>query len=219
MSYSNNESITFNAHYFDSREQSTIFESPSDHLYYFKTFVGKHLIEIEFGDSLFLIDIENETVELHKGPKKVLSNNCATLIRGYMPPEQTVSLKGSTVLPYVNGCSTKQIVFPMRPGDPTFQYLYIPPYSSEQQHHIHSTTRVAFILDGEGESVVGIENCCTREKLFPGKVVILEPMCPHHFETKKGKALKVLPLHVYSTASSLENSHPMKSGTFIVGAE
>jgi len=90
-----------------------------------------------------------------------------------MPADRSCSLDGLTVLPYVNGCSTKQIFAPPRPGYPTLQYLYIPAHSAEHAHHIHSTVRVVYTLSGKATSVVGMEGLTVKEKLTPGKVCIL----------------------------------------------
>ena len=205
----------YKVHYFDSNI-SKRFIAPEDHLYHFETFIGKNQIHCEFGDSIFLINSCKDSVSLIQGPTSIESLHCATVVRGYKPPNQTVSIAGTTTLPYINGCSTKQLIPPQRPGDPTIQYLKIPPYSSEQAHHIHSTTRVAYVLRGSGISVVGLNKCSFEEKLYPGKVIILEPMCPHHFETPYGDELHVIPIHIFSTVTYNEFSHPMLGGTVSV---
>ena len=78
------------------------------------------------------------------------------MIRGYRTENKSVELGTNTVLPYVNGCSTRQVFPPDRAGDPTLQLLKIPPHSSEQAHHIHSTVRVVYVLEGWGHSIVGM---------------------------------------------------------------
>ena len=90
--------------------------------------------------------------------------------------------------------------------------LNIPPHSAEQAHHIHSTVRVAYILSGTGRSIVGMEGKIVTEDLYPGKVCILEKMCPHHFETDDDH-LVVIPLHVWSSVGAMEVNHPMFNGT------
>ncbi len=114
------------------------------------------------------------------------------------------------------GCSTKQIFPPDRPGDPTLQYLFIPPNSAEQAHHLHPTVRVVWVLEGHGTSVVGMDSNTVTEELVPGKVCILEPMCPHHFETPFGEERVVVPFHAFSTVPSAEANPPMFNGTFLV---
>ena len=144
------------------------------------------------------------------------SNEFAVFIRGYAPPEKSASLRSRMTLPYVNGCSTRQIFPPERIGDPTLQLLNIPPYSSEQAHHIHSTVRVVHVLAGRGHSVVGMNDASIRTALAPGMMCILDNMCPHHFETDDSKLL-VMPVHVWSTApGGLECVHPMFNGTFLM---
>lgn len=97
-------------------------------------------------------------------------------------------------------------------GDPTLQLLYIPPYTSEQTHHIHSTSRVVYCLEGSGYSIVGMKGHSIKTTLKVGMVIILEEMTPHHFETEN-ESLKVIPLHIYSSIGSLEFNHPMFNGT------
>ena len=52
--------------------------------------------------------------------------------------------------------------------------------------------------------------------LVPGTVCILDPMCPHHFETPYGQHIKVVPLHIFSSVGSLEAAHPMFNGTYMM---
>ena len=190
-----------------------IFEASGEQLYHFKTFTGEHEIEVEFGDAVYYFSDDLQTAFVRRGECAIKSKHCATVIRGYMPPDASCSLLGTTVLPYINGCSTKQIFPPIRAGDPTLQYLFMPPHSREQEHHIHSTVRVVLVLRGRGVSVVGLENTVFKRKLKPGIVCIFEPMCPHHFETPFSEPLIVAPLHVFSAIPNLETNHPMFNGT------
>ena len=195
-----------------------IHESAFDQMYYFKTFIGnqKERINVEFGDCIYFFSEDLKEVSLKRGPCKIQSMHCATIIRGYMPSEMTVSLEGITVLPYVNGCSTRQLIAPPRPGDPTLQLLKIPPYSAEQAHHIHSTVRIVYVTEGKAKSVVGMEGMTVDHELIPGTVCILDPMCPHHFETPYGEHVKVVPLHIFSSVGGLEAMHPMFNGTHMM---
>lgn len=129
-----------------------------------------------------------------------------------MPENKSCEIVTKTNLPYVNGCSTKQVFAPDRLGDPTLQILDIPPFSSEQAHHIHSTVRIAYVISGTGRSIVGMNDKNVCEDLYPGKVVILDKMCPHHFDTNS-EHLIFLPLHIFSSIGALENNHPMFNGT------
>ena len=207
--------LLYGAHYFNS-DNPHIFTSGHEHLYYFETYIGKHLINVEQGDCIFFIDENLKNVHVKKGTCQINSKHCATVIRGYMHPDACMSLEGVTLLPYVNGCSTKQLFPPLRLGDPTLQYLKIPPYSKEQKHHIHSTVRVVYVLSGKGKSIVGLENNYSEYELAPGTVCILEPMSPHHFETPQGEPLVVIPLHIFSSISNMEQNHPMFNGTIPV---
>ncbi|CAN5811285.1 hypothetical protein BH20ACI4_BH20ACI4_26030 [soil metagenome] len=190
-----------------------VFEASAEQLYYFKTFIGTHEIEVTRGDCVYFFSDDLQTAFVKRGNCKIESKHCATVIRGYMPPDASCSLFGTTVLPYINGCSTKQIFPPIRAGDPTLQYLYMPPHSREQEHHIHSTVRVVLVLKGRGKSVVGLEDSVFERELNPGTVCIFEPMCPHHFETPFSEPLIVAPLHVFSAIPNLETNHPMFNGT------
>lgn len=187
-----------------------------DDLYYFTTYIGQHAVEVERGDCVYYLSSDKTTAHLVRGPASVGSEHIATVIRGYMPENKSSGVTTKTNLPYVNGCSTKQIFPPDRLGDPTLQLLNIPPYSAEQAHHIHSTVRVAYILSGTGRSVVGMERNLVVEDLYPGKTVILQKMCPHHFETD-AEHLVVLPLHVFSSIGAMEQNHPMFNGTHMTG--
>nr|VFK37977.1 MAG: hypothetical protein BECKSD772F_GA0070984_101936 [Candidatus Kentron sp. SD]VFK42621.1 MAG: hypothetical protein BECKSD772E_GA0070983_101837 [Candidatus Kentron sp. SD] len=212
--YSSEIKKLYKVHYFNPGE-NTIFEAPKDHSYFFRTFLGQHKVHIEHGDCVYFLSAEKTYAILRRGPCEIESQHCATIVRGFMPADSTCSLAGSPLLPYINGCSTKQIFPPPRIGDPTLQYLHIPPYSTEQTHHVHSTVRVVYTLSGRGNSVVGMKGATIKEELISGKVSILEPMCPHHFETPYGEPLAVIPLHVYSSIPG-ETVHPMFSGTHLM---
>ncbi len=204
----------YGVQYFRPQERAIV-EAKENDLYYYKLFVGKHEITVENGDCVYYLSSNKKVAHLNRGPAVVSSEHFATIIRGYMPESKTSTIIANTNLPYVNGCSTKQIFPPDRIGDPTLQLLSIPPYSAEQAHHIHSTVRVAYIMAGAGRSVVGMEKQTVVEDLFPGKTVLLQKMCPHHFETD-GAHLVVLPLHVFSSpGSAVEANHPMFNGTHL----
>lgn len=204
----------FGAKYIEPNE-SYVFTANEKDLYYYKVFIGEHKVNIEKGDCAFYLDRSMDNAILKKGEALIVSKHIAIIIRGYMPCDKTSSIKVDTCLPYVNGCSTKQIFPPERAGDPTLQMLKMPPYSSEQAHHIHSTVRVVYVLSGKGHSIVGMNKMEVQEELYPGKVVILNPMCPHHFETDE-EVLIVLPLHVFSSIGGLEFNHPMFNGTHMM---
>jgi hypothetical protein len=205
----------YGVEYFDPGLTSSVSASEDD-LYFYTVFIGAQNINVERGDCIYYLSGDKTTANLQRGPAAVKSEHIATVIRGYMPENKTSSIITKTNLPYVNGCSTKQVFAPDRPGDPTLQILNIPPYSAEQAHHIHSTVRVAYILSGTGRSIVGMENNLVVEKLYPGKTVILQKMCPHHFETDE-EHLIVLPLHVFSSIGPAEANHPMFNGTHMTG--
>lgn len=209
----------FGARYFAPGER-TVVHATADNLYHYTAYVGPHDVQVDVGDSCFyLIDADSDGKPDHaavvRGSRVVVSPFLAVVIRGYMPPNRMVSLTERTMLPYVNGCSTRQLIHPERLGDPTLQMLDIPPHAAEQAHHIHSTVRVVYILRGQGTSVVGMEKLVESEPLIPGMVMLIEPMCPHHFETEDDHLICV-PLHVWSSVGGAENNHPMFNGTHLM---
>ncbi|MCB0421112.1 MAG: cupin domain-containing protein [Bdellovibrionales bacterium] len=215
-SNTNHNQLVFQAkaHYFKG-DIPVEFQAPDDQTYFFKTYIGKHKISVERGDCVYYFSSDAKWAHLQRGPVEVDSQICATVIRGYMPSERQASLSGTPLLPYINGCSTRQIFAPPRLGDPTLQLLMIPAGSSEQAHHIHSTVRVVYVLQGRGMSIVGMPGTLDETELTPGMVCILDPMCPHHFTTPFNEDLVVVPLHIFSSVPSLETNHPMYNGTFI----
>lgn len=182
-----------------------------DGLYAYTVYIGSHDIKLEEGDSCWIIEPFNDRVIVKSGPCSITSPTLCTVIRGYACGNKTSDYTNGTNLPYINGCSSEQLFPPVRLGDPTLQMLYIPEYASEQQHHIHSTARVVYVLEGKGKSFMGMGNEEIID-LNKGDVLILDKMVPHHFETRDN-SLTVLPLHVYSSQSN-EHNHPMFNGTF-----
>lgn len=198
--------------------ESFVYESKEGELYYYQTYVGEHSIDVQKGDSIWYVGDNKDEVHVKKGPVTINSMHVATVIRGFMSPEKSTKLDTNTNLPYVNGCSTRQLIHPERLGDPTFQLLQIPAGSSEQAHHIHSTPRIVYVLRGKGWSTVGMENKMQKTALIPGLVGIFDPMTPHHFETDSdaSEPLIVLPLHIHSSSGSVEFSHPMFNGSHLM---
>ena len=64
--------------------------------------------------------------------------------------------------------------------------------------------------------MVGLGDGIERTDLVPGGICILDPMCPHHFETPYGNELVVAPLHVFSSVYGTETNHPMFNGTYLM---
>jgi uncharacterized RmlC-like cupin family protein len=191
-----------------------VVEAKDDDLYYYKAFIGNHTVNADKGDCLYFLSDDKTTAHLIRGPVTLISQHISVVIRGYMPENKSSTIVCKTTLPYVNGCSTKQVFPPERPGDPTLQILSIPPFSSEQAHHIHSTVRIVYVVSGKGRSIVGMSNHLIKEDLYPGKIVVLQKFSPHHFETDE-EHLTVLPLHIFSS-TPLESHHPMFTGTHMI---
>ncbi len=197
----------------ESSTDSEIFTNKSNELYSYKAFCGAFDITVEKGDSLIYVDEDLTCACWVAGPCNINSTHFAVMLRGYQCGNKACSVLEAANLPYVNGCSTRQLFAPERIGDPTLQLLNIPPYTSEQVHHIHPTARAVFVLSGEGYSLVGQSGNVNEVALTKGMVCVLDPMCPHHFRTEE-QSLVVLPVHVWSsTPPALESNHPMFNGT------
>ncbi len=197
--------------YFWEEGEKAINQSRERDLYHYKSYIGEHDITVENGDSIIFISDDKKSVSWLSHEREVKSMYFAVVFRGYTRGNTTTELGWNVNLPYINGCATKQIFHPERIGDPTLQQLTIPPYTSEQKHHIHPTSRAVYVLSGNGYSVVGQSGAEEETELKTGMVCILDPMSPHHFRTE-GEHLTVLPVHIFSSTAWDEN-HPMFNGT------
>jgi uncharacterized RmlC-like cupin family protein len=193
-----------------TKNNSTIIESSEHNLYQYKAYIGNHIVPTDKKSSYWFID-NNEVISLSGDGSNIDSKILCVEIFGYTPEKRSSSFNRLTDLPYINGCSTKQLINPNRLGDPTWQMLYIPPFTSEQAHHIHSTARIVYVLSGKGTSYIGQNDNYTVIPLNPGDVLILDKMVPHHFSTRD-EGLVVLPLHIFSSIDQ-EFNHPMFNGT------
>lgn len=196
--------------FFDS-EESVIVESTDTDLYQYTAYIGEHTIPTKPKSSYWYVntDIVGCFTGNHTDFKSELL--CVEIF-GYTPEDRTSSYHRYTDLPYINGCSSKQLIPPNRLGDPTLQMLYIPENTSEQEHHIHSTTRIVYVAKGHGFSHVGTKDNFKTTELYPGLVIVLDKMVPHHFSTKDSELI-VLPLHIFSSIGNAEQNHPMFNGT------
>jgi len=198
------------ASFFNS-DNTEIVESTYTDLYQYKAYIGKHDIVTNTKSSYWFVD-QNIVSCMTGQNENIKSNILCVEIFGYTPEHRTSTYHKYTDLPYINGCSSKQLIPPNRLGDPTWQMLYIPEHTSEQEHHIHSTTRIVYVAKGYGLSHVGTKNKVTLTELHPGKIIILDKMVPHHFSTTDSDLL-VIPLHIFSSVGSSEQNHPMFNGT------
>lgn len=190
--------------------QNTVVESGPLDLYQYNVYIGEQSVSTNARSSYWYIK-NNEVVSLTGTGERISSDIFCVEIFGYTPEKRTSTFSKLTDLPYINGCSTKQLIPPNRLGDPTWQMLYIPSYTSEQAHHIHSTARIVYVLSGKGKSHVGQANKTKSFDLESGDILVLDKMVPHHFSTGK-EGLVVLPLHIFSSISQ-EFDHPMFNGT------
>ena len=193
-----------------SKADTTIIESGALDLYQYKVYLGTHEIYTSKKNSYWYL-AGSQVISETGDDNKLYSSSLCVEIFGYTPEKRTSSYSKLTDLPYINGCSTKQLINPNRLGDPTWQMLYIPPHTMEQAHHIHSTTRIVYVLSGEGTSHMGQKENAKKIKLSPGDILVLDKMVPHHFSTEE-TGLVVLPLHVFSSIDH-ESNHPMFNGT------
>jgi quercetin dioxygenase-like cupin family protein len=193
-----------------STSKEIVESSPTD-LYQYRVFIGAQTIYTDKRSSYWYIDRDKVWSVTGNGDSIVSETMCVEIF-GYTPESRSSTYSRSTDLPYINGCSTKQLINAVRPGDPTFQMLHIPAGTSEQAHHIHATPRVVYVTAGSGRSIVGTPGSKKVYDLNQGDVIILGKMVPHHFETKKN-SLTVLPVHVYSSVGQQEFDHPMYAGT------
>ena len=194
-----------------STDKSIIVESSKNDLYSYRAYIGHHVIWTDPKNSYWIL--KDNVVACYSGDSNDLeSTKLCVEIFGYTPEDRTSTYDKLTDLPYINGCSSKQLINPVRPGDPTWQMLYMPPYTTEQQHHIHSTTRVVYIHKGNGVSHIGSSGKEHTVELKTGMVMILDKMLPHHFSTEDSE-LTVLPLHIFSSTQN-EYDHPMFRGTY-----
>jgi len=191
---------------------SEIVESSIFDLYQYKVYIGHNKIETNIRASYWYLDMDDTAVSTTGNGGVIVSEHMCVEIFGYTPETRTSTYNRGTDLPYINGCSTKQLIPPVRPGDPTFQMLTIPPYTSEQAHHIHATPRVVYVAKGQGVSIVGTADSQTEYELNYGDVILLGKMTPHHFKTTDSE-LVVLPIHIFSSIASAEFDHPMFNGT------
>jgi mannose-6-phosphate isomerase-like protein (cupin superfamily) len=186
--------------------QTVVIESTSFDLYQYRAYIGTHQISTDIHSSYWMLDQDEVVCRSGTGGITESTKLCVEIF-GYTPEKRTSTFSRLTDLPYINGCSTKQLIPPNRLGDPTWQMLHMPPFTSEQARHIHSTTRIVYVHSGRGWSHLGQE----KLKLEPGDVIVLDKMIPHHFSTED-ESLTVLPLHVFSSTTE-EFDHPMFNGT------
>ena len=203
----------YGAHYWDAGE-TDVYESAENELYRYTAYIGKQEIpSIQRGGSHLMMSNDQGIAVWTARNTSFISYWLSVHIQGYQCGEKTVSLKERVNLPYINGCATRQLFPPERIGDPTFQQLTMPPFTSEQAHHIHPTARVVYVLKGRGWSIVGQSGDEHETELLEGMTCILDPMSPHHFRTEE-TPLTVLPIHIFSsTPEAMESNHPMFNGT------
>ena len=192
---------------------TSIVDSTSQDLYQYKCYVKSQPVVTDTRSSYWYVN--NKEVGCFTGTGEVFEEfEVCVEILGYTPETRTSAYSRGTDLPYLNGCSTKQLIHPNRSGDPTWQMLSMYPNTTEQKHHVHSTARIVYVHKGSGQSVVGMPDNLEVFALNEGDVIVLNKMTPHHFVSGK-EGLVVLPLHIFSTGTN-EFNHPMFAGTHLI---
>lgn len=189
---------------------SNDYKSEYSSQYVYNVFIGKKTILPNSYSSYWVI--KNKKVECLTTNKPFKSKKLCIEMVGYICENRTSTFIMKTEHPYINGCSTKELIPPARKGDPTMQLLFMPCHTSEQEHHIHTTDRVVYVKDGYGECVYGTPNNTKKIKLKPNMTLVIPKMTLHHFETQES-SLTVIPFHVFSSIPNIEFDHPMMNGT------
>lgn len=190
---------------------SVVNSTPQD-LYQYRCFVKSQPVFTDQRSSYWYLN--KKEVGCFTGDGSVFEDfDLCVEILGYTPETRTSSYSKGTDLPYLNGCSTKQLIPANRQGDPTWQMLAMSPNTTEQKHHVHSTARIVYVVSGSGKSIVGMPGAQEVFNLEPGMVLVLPKMEPHHF-TSGALGLTVIPLHIFSSGNN-EFNHPMFNGTHI----
>lgn len=191
----------------------SIINSTEKDLYQYKCFVKSQSIQTNHLSSYWYLNSKQVGCFVGNGDVFEDFDVCVEIF-GYTPESRTSTYTRGTDLPYLNGCSTKQLIPPNRHGDPTWQLLQMQPNTTEQKHHVHSTARIVYVVSGSGESVVGMPANKKTHKLEQGMVLILDKLEPHHF-VSYDDGLIVAPLHIFSSSQN-EFNHPMFNGTHLV---
>ena len=190
------------------------YHSGSESPYHYEVYKDRDVVTtVELGDSAWVVN--NGKIYTLRGRTVLADKELIVIIRGFSPTARSAEFaKGSHCnLPYINGCMSENLIAPQRPGDPCAQLLYLPPQSAEQEHHIHSTDRVVYVISGEGVGVVDPYPESDWVQLLRKDVYVIPKGMPHHFETLANPLL-VLPIHIWSSTAD-EHTHPMTLGTFL----
>ena len=187
--------------------------APDNQLYDFTACVGVHTVQVDKGDCAYWVSDDQSTALVQRGPTSIESVHLATVIRGYMPGDRQASLEVGTNLPYVNGCSTRQIFAPERRGPYSAAVTYPAIQCRTGPSHPLYCSGCTSPFRKRAASWAWKSVCHSGTT---GMVCILNPMCPHHFETPQGEPLVVLPLHIFSSVGPVEQAHPMFHGTHMM---
>jgi hypothetical protein len=106
-------------------------------------------------------------------------------------------------LSYVDGCSDSLLVYPARLGDPSLNFLFIPP-GTRQTSHSHPTLRLGLVLDGQGTA----ETLNQEFALERGMAFLIEEHEIHRFKTAE-QSLSVIAFHPDGDFGPSDRNHTM----------
>jgi mannose-6-phosphate isomerase-like protein (cupin superfamily) len=110
-------------------------------------------------------------------------------------------------LRYIDGCTDSLLLAPPVLGDPCFNHLHIPAWTTQTRHH-HPSVRIGMIVRGAGRCVTD----ASEFALTPGLVFMLEADLPHHF-CAETESLDVVVYHPETDTGPTDEDHPMRNRT------
>jgi len=113
-------------------------------------------------------------------------------------------------LSYIDGCSDELLVYPPRLGDPSFNYLYFPPNTTQTSHN-HPSVRIGYVLSGSGYAITNKQKIPLNE----GTAFLIEEKEVHHFITKK-QSMRILAFHPDGDWGPTDEAHTMLNRTHII---
>ena len=119
---------------------------------------------------------------------------------------QDVTKQGK--LSYIDGCSDSLMVYPLRLGDPTLNYLFFPT-NIMQSFHTHPSIRIGCVIDGEG-----ISDTHKEIPLKTGTLFCLEEHELHRFRTENS-SMRVIAYHPDGDWGPTDENHTMLNRTYI----
>lgn len=110
-------------------------------------------------------------------------------------------------LSYIDNSRASILVHPARLGDPVLNLLVFPP-NIRQTPHLHPSSRLGYVIDGDGVFVGDKEM-----PLKKGMIFSMEPFSVHCFHSGP-RGLSVVAFHPDSDVGPTDQRHPMKTRTY-----